>query len=202
MLDLVSVLAARGLLAVVRAAGPDIALDTVRTLVRCGVSLIEVSLTTPGAEVVLERASSELGDEVVLGAGTVRTTADADSAAAAGARFTVTPAVNEAIAHSRSLGLPVLAGALTPTEVHNALAEGAAAIKLFPASLGGVQYLRALRAPYPEVAFVPVGGVEENSVRAYLDAGAIAVGVGDPLVGDPIGRTERIARYHGLATRP
>jgi len=81
-------------------------------------------------------------------------------------------------------GLPVIGGALTPTEVAASLDAGVAAVKLFPASLGGVSYLRALRDPFPDVPFVPVGEVDASAAQAYLAAGAVAVGVGSPLVGD------------------
>jgi 2-dehydro-3-deoxyphosphogluconate aldolase/(4S)-4-hydroxy-2-oxoglutarate aldolase len=133
---------------------------------------------------VIRRARASLGDAALLGAGTVITAADADGAASAGASYLVTPAVSEAVAAGRRLGLPVVAGALTPTEVVAAMTSGATAIKLFPASLGGVPYLRALRDPFPEVPFVPVGGVDGAAATAYLAAGAVAVGVGSPLVGD------------------
>ena len=84
----------------------------------------------------------------------------------------------------RATFLKMAAGVLTPTEVETALGHGADAAKLFPASLGGVDYLKALRAPFPDVPFVPVGGVDETSVPQYLAAGAVAVGVGSPLVAD------------------
>ncbi|HVK23064.1 MAG TPA: bifunctional 4-hydroxy-2-oxoglutarate aldolase/2-dehydro-3-deoxy-phosphogluconate aldolase [Actinokineospora sp.] len=128
---------------------------------------------------MLRRARHVLGDDVALGVGTVVTRAQADSAADAGAGYLVTPAVIPELAHHR---LPVLAGALTPSEIVAAQAGGACAIKLFPTP--GVGYLRAIRGPFPDVPFVPVGGVDVNDVRTYLAAGAAAVGVGSPLLGD------------------
>ncbi|ETK37010.1 bifunctional 4-hydroxy-2-oxoglutarate aldolase/2-dehydro-3-deoxy-phosphogluconate aldolase [Microbispora sp. ATCC PTA-5024] len=177
-------LAERRLLAIVRGADPEAALRAVTTLAEEGVDLVEVSLVTPDALSVIARARRELGDAALLGAGTVLTADDARRAADAGAAYLVTPAVSEAVAAGHALGLPVLAGALTPTEVVAALAAGATAVKLFPASLGGVPYLRALRDPFPAVPFVPVGGVSAEDAVAYLRAGAVAVGVGSPLVGD------------------
>ncbi|GAA0382583.1 bifunctional 4-hydroxy-2-oxoglutarate aldolase/2-dehydro-3-deoxy-phosphogluconate aldolase [Microbispora corallina] len=177
-------LAERRLLAIVRGADPEAALRAVTTLAEEGVDLVEVSLVTPGALSVIARARRKLGDAALLGAGTVLTADDARRAADAGAAYLVTPAVSEAVAAGHALGLPVLAGALTPTEVVAALAAGATAVKLFPASLGGVPYLRALRDPFPAVPFVPVGGVSAEDAVAYLRAGAVAVGVGSPLVGD------------------
>ena len=96
----------------------------------------------------------------------------------------VTPAVTESVAASVARGIPVLAGAFTPTEVVTAADLGAVAVKLFPASVGGPAYLRGLRDPLPDVPFVPVGGVDIARAGDYLAAGAVAVGVGSPLVGD------------------
>ncbi|MEV4619133.1 bifunctional 4-hydroxy-2-oxoglutarate aldolase/2-dehydro-3-deoxy-phosphogluconate aldolase [Asanoa sp. NPDC049573] len=177
-------LAARRLLAIVRGPDPRAATRTVLTLLDEGVDLVEVSLVTRDALTVIRDVRAALGAGADLGAGTVVTATDAHAAAEAGASFLVTPAVSEAVPAGRALGLPVLAGALTPTEVVAALGAGATAIKLFPASLGGVRHLRALRDPFPEVAFVPVGGVGVAEATDYLAAGAVAVGVGSPLVGD------------------
>lgn len=172
------------LLAIVRGPDREAALNTVLTLAEEGVRLTEVSLVTAGALEVIREARAALGPGAHLGAGTVVTADDARRAAEAGASFLVTPAVSEAVGAGAALGLPVLAGALTPTEVVAACAAGAAAIKLFPASLGGVRHLRALRDPFPGIPFVPVGGVGPAEAADYLAAGAVAVGVGSPLVGD------------------
>lgn len=177
-------LAARRLLAIVRGGDADAALRTVITLMEESVELVEVSLVSADALGVIRRARAALGEGAGLGAGTVVTAEDAERAAEAGASYLVTPALGEGVAAGLRLGLPVLAGALTPTEVVAALEAGAAAVKLFPASLGGVPYLRALRDPFPHVPFVPVGGVDAAAAAGYLQAGAIAVGVGSPLVGD------------------
>ncbi|WP_329324661.1 bifunctional 4-hydroxy-2-oxoglutarate aldolase/2-dehydro-3-deoxy-phosphogluconate aldolase [Streptomyces luteogriseus] len=203
--DLLAALTARRLLAIVRGNSPEAALDTVVTLARSGIDLIEVSLTGADALRVIERARAVLGPDALLGAGTVLTARDAGSAADAGAAFIVTPGITDAVAASRAMGLPVLAGALTPTEVAQALAEGATAVKLFPAGPGGgPQLLRALRGPFPQVPFVPVGGIDAAAARAYLAAGAVAVGVGSPLVGraadgDPAGLRTRAEAFCSLA---
>ncbi|MFG2671639.1 bifunctional 4-hydroxy-2-oxoglutarate aldolase/2-dehydro-3-deoxy-phosphogluconate aldolase [Streptomyces sp. NPDC048445] len=181
--DLLSALRTERLLAIVRGSDPGAALDTVLALFHSGVRVVEVSLTTTDALDVIARARARLGETALLGAGTVLTAAQARRSAEAGARFTVTPGLTEAVAESRALGLPVLAGAVTPTEVIAAVNEGATAVKLFPAALGGAAYLRALRDPFPDVPFVPVGGIDSAAARAYLAAGALAVGVGSPLVG-------------------
>ncbi|MGI5423628.1 bifunctional 4-hydroxy-2-oxoglutarate aldolase/2-dehydro-3-deoxy-phosphogluconate aldolase [Streptomyces sp. CA-179760] len=180
-MNLVESLRAHRLLAIVRGKDPAAALRTVRTLAEEGVAAVEVSLTTADALTVIRQARSDLGPEALLGAGTVRSAEDAARAVEAGASYLVTPALVDGL---EEYGVPVLMGALTPSEIEVALARGAAAIKLFPGSLGGPDYLRALRDPFPEVPFVPVGGVDASAAREYLDRGALAVGVGSPLVGD------------------
>jgi 2-dehydro-3-deoxyphosphogluconate aldolase / (4S)-4-hydroxy-2-oxoglutarate aldolase len=172
------------LIAIVRGTDRDSALRTVLTLAEEGIEVIEVSLTTHDAPEVIRRARDTLGPAAPLGAGTVITTEDAALAYRAGANFVVTPALGPAIAAAQEHGLPVICGALTPSEVAEAMRQGAQAVKLFPASLGGVGYLRALRDPFPQTPFIPVGGIDTNGAREFLAAGAVAVGIGSPLVGD------------------
>ncbi|MBO0823354.1 MAG: bifunctional 4-hydroxy-2-oxoglutarate aldolase/2-dehydro-3-deoxy-phosphogluconate aldolase [Actinobacteria bacterium] len=182
----------RRLLAIVRGTDPAAALRTVAALAEEGARLVEVSLTTPQALDVISKARAELGAAAMVGAGTVITADDAAAAADAGAEFMVTPGIAPGLRAARERGLPLLAGALTPTEVVRATLEGAEAVKLFPASLGspaagprpGVRYLRSLLDPFPGTAFVPVGGIDADAAREYLAAGAVAVGVGSPLIGD------------------
>jgi 2-dehydro-3-deoxyphosphogluconate aldolase / (4S)-4-hydroxy-2-oxoglutarate aldolase len=184
-MDLRAALAAHRLLAIVRGNDPDAALRTVLTLAAEGIELIEVSLTGRDALTVIERARQALGPDRALGAGTVLSADDARAAHRAGADFAVTPALGEGVVAAREAGLPVLAGVMTPTEIVTARGLGAAALKIFPAAqAGGPAYLKALRGPFPDEPFVPVGGVDEAAARAYLAAGAVAVGVGSPLVGD------------------
>ncbi|MEV6610897.1 bifunctional 4-hydroxy-2-oxoglutarate aldolase/2-dehydro-3-deoxy-phosphogluconate aldolase [Kutzneria sp. NPDC051319] len=199
-----SVLRSTRLVGIVRGDGVGNTREAVRVLFESGVRLVEVSLTGPGA---LEAISSIQAPEGCwLGAGTVRTAADASAAIAAGATFAVSPALTASVAACVGAGLPILAGALTPTEVESAVAAGAEAVKLFPASFGGPGYLSALRQPFPTVPFVPVGGVGVAEAEAYLAAGAIAVGVGSPLVGDAAtggdlsALAERAARFVKLAS--
>ena len=183
--ELLPLLRSNRLVAIVRGRDAGAALRSVLALADEGVKLIEVSLTTEGAPDVIARARADLGPHAVLGAGTVLTKQDARDARAAGAAFIVTPGLGEGVEEAIRLGLPTLAGAFTPSEVVAARTAGATAVKLFPAAqAGGPDYLKALRAPFPDVAFVPVGGVDAESGRAYLQAGAVAIGVGSPLVGD------------------
>ncbi|MEV7679367.1 bifunctional 4-hydroxy-2-oxoglutarate aldolase/2-dehydro-3-deoxy-phosphogluconate aldolase [Streptomyces sp. NPDC088341] len=184
-MDLLSALRAHRLVAIVRGDDPDAALRTVLTLAEEGVALIEVSLSGRNALDVIARARTALGPDAPLGAGTVLGPGDARAAHAAGADFIVTPAVGDGITVARELGMPVLAGVMTPTEILGALRLGAEALKIFPAGqTGGPSYLRALKGPFPELPFVPVGGVDAAAAREYLELGAVAVGVGSPLIGD------------------
>ncbi|MFF4960335.1 bifunctional 4-hydroxy-2-oxoglutarate aldolase/2-dehydro-3-deoxy-phosphogluconate aldolase [Streptomyces sp. NPDC001222] len=184
-MELQAALAARRLVAIVRGSDADAALRTVLTLAEEGIDLIEVSLTGTDALTVIERAREALGPDRSLGAGTVLTADDARAAHRAGAAFVVTPGLGAGVGAARELGMPVLAGVLTPTEIVTARALGVSALKIFPAAqAGGPAYLKALRGPFPDAPFVPVGGVDADAARAYLAAGAIAVGVGSPLVGD------------------
>ncbi len=182
--DLRTDLAAARVLAVIRGTDTGAAVTTGLALLQEGVRVVEVALTTPGALAAIEaiRAAAPAGS--LVGAGTVLTAADVAEVAAAGAQFVVTPAVVESIPAAVDRGLPVAAGAMTPTEAYTAMRMGAAVVKLFPASLGGPAYLKALRDPFPDIPFVAVGGVGLAEMAEYLRVGAIAVGVGGPLVGD------------------
>ncbi|OZV84688.1 aldolase [Micromonospora echinospora] len=177
-------LAAARILAVIRGTDTAGAIAAGTALLEEGVRLVEVALTTPDAVRAVEALRAVAPAGSLVGAGTVLTAADVAAVAAAGAQFVVTPAVVESIAEAARRGLPVAAGALTPTEAYTAMRMGASAVKLFPASVGGAAYLRAVRDPFPDIPFVAVGGVGLADVPGYLKAGAIAVGVGGPLVGD------------------
>jgi 2-dehydro-3-deoxyphosphogluconate aldolase/(4S)-4-hydroxy-2-oxoglutarate aldolase len=183
-LDLLALLRRHRLVAIVRGRDPDASLSSLLTLAEEGVVLMEVSLSGAEPWLVIERAKVALGDGVELGVGTVRSVDDARRAAGSGASFVVTPAATDGAAEARSLGLPLLPGAFSPSEVLAAHLGGAAAVKLFPASLGGPGYVAALRDPFPDIPLVPVGGVALASIGEYLSSGAVAVGVGSPLLGD------------------
>jgi 2-dehydro-3-deoxyphosphogluconate aldolase/(4S)-4-hydroxy-2-oxoglutarate aldolase len=183
-MDLDDRLRARKIVGIVRGAHPEAALRTVLALFDEDIDLVEVSLNTADALDVIGKARAVLGPDAALGAGTVINADDAAHAADAGASFVVTPALGPGVEAALARGLPVLGGAFTPGEVVAAVGAGVTAVKLFPASLGGVSYLRALRDPFPDVPFVPVGGVDAKIAPTYLAAGAVAVGVGSPLVGD------------------
>jgi 2-dehydro-3-deoxyphosphogluconate aldolase / (4S)-4-hydroxy-2-oxoglutarate aldolase len=148
-------------------------------LADAGIRAIEFTFTIPAVLAAIETAA---GSGALVGAGTVRDERQAREALSAGAQFLVSPAcVPEVAQVAREAGIPVFLGGLTPTEVDAALKAGTSAVKLFPAGLGGPQYLRDLRGPFPDAAFVPSGGVSEENARAFLEAGAIAVYAGSSL---------------------
>lgn len=180
--ETLAALADAGVVAVVRAPSADTAGETVDALVAGGVRAIEITYSTPDAAGVLAAAAERHGDDVVLGAGTVLAVAQAAEAAAAGARFLVSPGIDDAVAAAMHVtGAAVLLGAVTPTEVMRALRFGADAVKLFPGSLFGPGHIRALRGPFPDVALMPTGGVSAENLHDWLAAGAFAVGAGSEL---------------------
>lgn len=179
--DMLALLEAERLLPIIRSDRREDAAAIGRVLIEAGYRAFEVSLTTPGALDVIAELSAD-GDAEV-GADTVLSADDAAAARDAGASFIVTPAITESIAAAVRMELPVLAGAMTPTEILAALSAGATAVKLFPAEVGGPAYLSALRGPFPAVPLIPVGGVTLETGRDYLRRGALALGVGSPLTG-------------------
>jgi 2-dehydro-3-deoxyphosphogluconate aldolase / (4S)-4-hydroxy-2-oxoglutarate aldolase len=150
-------------------------------LVRGGIEQVEVTIDTPGA---LEAVAVAAGEGRTVGVGTIVDSEQVRAAAAAGARFVVSPGlVPEVIETAFALGLEPMPGVFTATEILAAAATGARVMKLFPASSGGPSYLRALRGPFPTIAIIPTGGVRIEEVQAYLQAGATAIALGSDLVG-------------------
>jgi len=169
--------------AVLRANDPEAALSAVEALVAGGITGIEVTYTTPGATAVIAEVARRHGDAVVLGAGTVTRAQQAREAVDAGATFLVSPGVASEVAQAmKATGAMVMLGALTPSEVMAANALGSDVVKIFPASLGGPDYLKALRGPFPDVALMPTGGVDPANLGQWLRTGAVAVGAGGTLV--------------------
>jgi 2-dehydro-3-deoxyphosphogluconate aldolase/(4S)-4-hydroxy-2-oxoglutarate aldolase len=147
------------------------------------VSVIEFTLTTPGALRTIEESSRALGDQALIGAGTVLDAETARAAILAGAEFVVAPTLNpEVIEICRRYGKVVIPGAFTPTEILHAWELGADFVKVFPAEFGGPAYIKAVRAPLPQVKMIPVGGVSLETAGAFIRAGAVALGVGSNLV--------------------
>jgi len=170
-------------LAVVRAPRADDPAALCRALAAGGIRTVEFTFTTPGVEAVIAEAVRG-ADDVVVGAGTVTDARSAEAAVAAGAQFLVTPGISEGAAGvAREAGIPILLGALTPSEVMRALALGAAAVKIFPAGLVGPAYLTDLRGPFPGVPVVPSGGLDAANAADWMRAGALAVTAGSSVVG-------------------
>ncbi|HSU69845.1 MAG TPA: bifunctional 4-hydroxy-2-oxoglutarate aldolase/2-dehydro-3-deoxy-phosphogluconate aldolase [Micrococcaceae bacterium] len=172
------------LLAIVRSQDPEAAVRAAVTVLEEGFGHIEISLNTAEALRVIEAVRSQAPEGSLVGAGTVLSSDDVSRVVEAGAQFIVTPALGPSVAESVRRGLPVVAGAMTPTEVYTATQLGATAVKLFPASLGGAAYLTAIREPFPDVPLVAVGGVDHAAAQDYLARGAVAVGLGSPLFKD------------------
>ena len=173
------------LVAILRRVDPSTIEARVAALVEGGVRMIEVAFSDAGAGQALDELVRIAPKDVLIGAGTVTTLDVAERAAAAGARFLVTPhVVPEVAAFANAHDLGSLIGAMTPTEIAGALAAGAQYVKLFPASALGPGYGAALRGPYPNLPWVAVGGIDANNLGAYLAAGAIGVGIGGGLAAD------------------
>jgi 2-dehydro-3-deoxyphosphogluconate aldolase/(4S)-4-hydroxy-2-oxoglutarate aldolase len=169
-------------IALIRADSPDGLLDCAKALADGGLTSIELTMTTPGAIAMLEKATAQLPD-FVFGLGTVLDAETARAGILAGARFLVTPAVRpDVVAMARRYGVPVLCGALTPTEILAAWEAGADAVKIFPAEFFGPAYIKSIKAPLPQIDLVPTGGVNPENVGEFLRAGAFATAAGSSLV--------------------
>jgi 2-dehydro-3-deoxyphosphogluconate aldolase / (4S)-4-hydroxy-2-oxoglutarate aldolase len=174
-------------IAILRAETASRAEAVVEVLLENGIRSLELTLTTKGALKVVERLAGTVPEGTDLGMGTVLTAEEVDRAVDAGARFVVSPSVVPAVIEAATQhGIASYPGAFTPTEIHAAWAAGASAVKLFPGGALGPGYLKAVRAPLPDIPLVPTGGVAVEAVGAWLDAGAAAVGLGSPLVGDAL----------------
>ncbi|GAA0799034.1 bifunctional 4-hydroxy-2-oxoglutarate aldolase/2-dehydro-3-deoxy-phosphogluconate aldolase [Spirilliplanes yamanashiensis] len=174
-----------GVVAVLRASSAGRFAAIADVLVAEGVTAIEVTLTSAGALDAIAGLARDLAGDAVVGAGTVLDADAARACADAGARFLVAPAlVPEVSAAGAAAGVPTYPGALTPTEVLAAHRGGAPVVKLFPGSAVGPGYVKDLRGPLPDVRIMPTGGIGLDDIGAWLGAGAVAVGLGGPLLGD------------------
>jgi 2-dehydro-3-deoxyphosphogluconate aldolase/(4S)-4-hydroxy-2-oxoglutarate aldolase len=172
-----------GVIAVMRATDAGGLLAAADALLQGGVRVLEVTMTTAGALDVITAARRRYGDEILFGAGSVLDGETALATIRAGAQFIVAPTLKlDTIVMGQRYGVPVIPGCYTPTECLTAWEHGAAMIKLFPATVGGPAYIRALLAPLPQLEIVPVGGVTLENASAFMRAGATAVGVGSYLV--------------------
>jgi 2-dehydro-3-deoxyphosphogluconate aldolase/(4S)-4-hydroxy-2-oxoglutarate aldolase len=184
-----------GIVSIIRSPSAAIAVATAEALFRGGVLAVEVTYSTPDCCAAIRRIVANAPAGAAIGVGTVRTVAELEAAVAAGATYAVSPHVDvEIISAARRLKIAMLPGALTATEVVTAWRAGATCIKLFPASLGGPEYLRALRAPLSDIPFMPTGGVSNQNMHEWFAAGAVAVGMGGKLASGPPHEVEEAAR--------
>ena len=171
-----------GLLAVIRGPSAELTVRMVEALVAGGVLGIEITYSTPGAAGVVRTLAGKFGDEILLGMGTLTEIEQVAEAQDAGARFIVSPHCEEALGGAMVASqLGVMIGALTPSEVMQAYRLGADVVKIFPGSLGGPAYLKALHGPFPHIPMMPTGGVNAENLGDWFAAGAFAVGAGSEL---------------------
>jgi 2-dehydro-3-deoxyphosphogluconate aldolase/(4S)-4-hydroxy-2-oxoglutarate aldolase len=172
-----------GIVAVVRSESSESLVKVVEALAEGGVTAAEITFTVPDAIDVIRETRRQIGDALVLGAGTVLDPETARAALLAGAEYLVAPNTNpDVIRLCRRYDKAVMPGAFTPTEVVTAWETGADVVKIFPADAVGPAYLKALRGPLPQIRLMPTGGVDLNTAEAFLKAGACCLGVGGSLV--------------------
>ena len=189
-----------GVIPVVRASSADEAMRAIDAIREGGISILEITMTVPGAVALIEQVAKMYGDVATVGAGTVLDSETATACISAGAKFVVSPALNlDTIACCQRHDVAVMPGALTPTEVVHAWNAGADFVKVFPAgAVGGPSYLKALKAPLPQIELVPTGGVSLKTAADFIKAGAAALGVGSDLVdvkAQPATITERARQF-------
>ncbi len=173
-----------GLIPVLRAHNAGQAHAIVQAMIAGGVTVVEVTMTVPGAIDVLRELKEEYGSRLLLGSGTVTTASEAEATINAGAEFVVSPSLHpEVISATKTNGKLSIPGALTPTEVITAWHAGADYVKIFPCSaMGGAGYLKSVLAPFPFLKLIPTGGVTLETAASFIQAGARALGVGSDLV--------------------
>jgi 2-dehydro-3-deoxyphosphogluconate aldolase / (4S)-4-hydroxy-2-oxoglutarate aldolase len=173
-----------GLIPVLRAKSAAQGHAVVEAMIAGGVTVVEVTMTVPGAIHLLKELKKEYGEKLLLGSGTVTTAEQASETIDAGAEFIVSPSLHpQVIAITKKLGKISIPGALTPTEAITAWESGADYVKIFPCSaVGGASYLKALLAPFPQLKLIPTGGVTLQTAESFLKAGARALGIGSDLV--------------------
>jgi len=180
-----------GIIPVVRAASVDEATRAVEAISTGGIPIVEITMTVPNAVAVIREVAQQYRDKVLIGAGTVITADQAEACIRAGAEFLVSPGLSAPVLSvarvSEKLAIP---GALTPTELMHAHDHGARLVKIFPCgNVGGPKYLKSLKAPFPNAALIPTGGVNAANAADFIAAGAFALGVGADLV-DPVALRE------------
>ncbi len=191
-----------GLVAVIRGPSPELTVRMVEALVAGGVTGIEITYTTPNAAEVVRALDRAFGEAILLGMGTLTNPAQAAEALDAGARYLVSPITDDALAVAMvATGLPVMIGALTPTEVFRAHQLGSDVVKLFPGSAVGPDYVKALHGPFPHIPIMPTGGVDEHNLADWFRAGVWAVGAGSQLSPVKLAREGKFDEITAIAAR-
>ena len=200
--------AAARLIVVIRGERADQYAPVLETLAGAGIRSVELTLSTPGTLDELPALLESFGERLDIGVGTVTAPEDLWIAAERGAHYIVTPITRaDLLEAATDAGIPIVPGGLTPSELHAGWAAGAAAVKVFPASVVGPSYTKELRGPFPGIRVIPSGGVDLEAARAWLQAGAEAVSVGGSLLGDALTGgsleelAERAAQFVGVTTR-
>lgn len=173
-----------GIIPVVRAASVDEANRAVEAICAGGIPIVEITMTVPNAVSVIRELVQHRGGDVLIGAGTITNAAQAESCVRAGAQFLVSPGLAASVLSvARANSKLAIPGALTPTELMNAQEHGVRLVKIFPCgSVGGPKYLKSLKAPFPNAALIPTGGVNAANAAEFIAAGAFALGVGADLI--------------------
>ena len=212
--QIVSQLVDAGLLAIVRVSRPELALPLAGALVAGGIRAVELTMSIPNALDAIRTVNRELGDDILLGVGTVTDDDTCRAAIDAGAKYIVSPVTKPSlVGAAHALDRPVMLGAYTPTEAQAAHEAGSDFVKIFPADTLGPSYIKSLLAPLPHLKIVPTGGVNLDTMEAYLAAGSAALGTGSALLkkeiiaGENWGELERLAkrfadRMAGLKAKP
>lgn len=188
-----------GVIAVIRGLETRAALEAATALYEGGITVLEVTVDTPGAYETIERLASSMQGKAAIGAGTVLDPAAAVAAIQSGAAFLFAPNLNEKVIEvANRHGRLAIPGVMTPTEMVKAAEAGAQAVKLFPANVLGPAFIRQVRAPLPHIPVIPTGGIGPDNAGAFIEAGAIAVGAGGGLLGDDV-KTGRLHQVTGRA---
>lgn len=198
--DVIGRIEATGIVAVIRADEASQAVRICRALCDGGVLACEIAMTTPNALRAIEEAASSLGDQGLIGVGTILDAAMATAAIHAGARFVFAPVLDRAVIEAaHRYGTPVVPGALTPTEILAAWSAGADMVKVFPANQFGPSYFKDIHGPLPQVKLMPTGGVSLKTAPEWIGAGAVALGVGSSLVRMDLVRSGKWGELSALA---
>lgn len=181
--DFVKAVLKEKIIAIVRGVNSDKMIKTIHALSQGCIHLIEITCDTPGVEGIIRRCKAELKDDFLLGAGTVTSTQLAKLVIDAGAKYIITPNLDEKVVrYCQERNIPVIPGVTTPTEILQALKYGIRMVKLFPAGALGTAYIKQIRSPIKDVRIVAVGGIDLDNAREMFQAGADALGIGSSMV--------------------